>query len=183
MVNRFFSRMSQLIRADAHGMLDRLEERSLLLKQNLREAEIEVDRKRAELEGVKEEEAELVEEHERLLVEMKALDDDIELALGQQKDDLARFAVRQLLPKRELARQVERRCRDCRERRDRLCETVGTQSQQLDALRGRVRVQLNAARLAQERHVPRGCDLGAAEEEVDLELLRRRNAPASGEGG
>jgi phage shock protein A len=48
---RILDRMGLMIRADAHGVMDQLEERSLLLKQHLREAELELDRKRARLEA------------------------------------------------------------------------------------------------------------------------------------
>lgn len=181
MANHFFARMTRLIRADAHGVLDHLEERNLLLKQHLREAEIEIDRKRAALETTKEEEAELAEATERLLIEIKELDDDIELALSQEKDELARFAVRRLLPRRELARQLERRQHDCREQCDRLSQALAKQSHQLEELRGRVRVQLNAARLAQDRRVPFDHDEGSADEEVEFELLRRRQLRTAGE--
>jgi phage shock protein A len=174
MATHFFSRMTRLIRADAHGVLDQLEERSLLLKQHLREAEIEVDRKRAALDTTREEEAELGEERGRLLAEIDEIDEDVELALAEQKDELARFAVRRLLPRRELSRQLERRLHDCREQRERLAETLALQTRQLEELRGRVRVQVNAARIAHERRVPLDPEDGAPDEAVELELLRRQ---------
>ena len=48
---RFLDRMTTLVKADAHGVIDHLEEKSLLLKQHLREAELELDRKRARCGG------------------------------------------------------------------------------------------------------------------------------------
>ena len=45
----FVQRLNRLVRADAHGLLESLEDRSLLLKQHLREAELELQRKRARL--------------------------------------------------------------------------------------------------------------------------------------
>lgn len=182
MANHLLSRMTRLIRADAHGVLDHLEERSLVLKQHLREAEIEVDRKRAAIETLAEEETELADEAARLQCEIETIDDDVELAMREEKDDLARFAVRRLLPMRELAQQLERRREECSERRRRLAEALGRQSRQLEELRGRVRVQLNAARIAHERHAPLDRDGGAVEEEVELELLRRRQVQTAGEG-
>ena len=44
-----FERIGTMLRADAHGVMDQLEERSLVLRQHLREAEIEVAHKRAKL--------------------------------------------------------------------------------------------------------------------------------------
>ena len=41
MAMKFFDRLTTLIKADAHGVVDALEERSLLLRQHVREAELE----------------------------------------------------------------------------------------------------------------------------------------------
>ena len=51
MTIRLRDRITTLLKADAHGLVESLEERSLLLKQYLREAEIELNRKRARLEA------------------------------------------------------------------------------------------------------------------------------------
>ena len=49
MALRLLDRIGTLLKADAHGVVESLEERSLLLKQYLREAELELNRKRARL--------------------------------------------------------------------------------------------------------------------------------------
>src|SRR5258705_9374141 len=100
MVLRLFDRIGTLLRADAHGIVESLEERSLLLKQYVREAELELNRKRARLEAVREEEKQLRDLLGRRTEEIRALDEDVALALGSGKDDLARFAIRRLLPRR-----------------------------------------------------------------------------------
>ncbi|MEN8182700.1 MAG: PspA/IM30 family protein [Myxococcota bacterium] len=170
---RLFERVASLVKADAHGMLDQLEERGLLLKQHLREAEIEIDHKRARLGALADEERRLMEEAEALATRVARLDDDVELALAGSHEELARFAVRRLLPgQRELG---ERRARmsELAEERQRLAEQLTGQEERFQALRVQVR-----ARLA--RTTPAPCWDGApeptdvAEEEVDLELLRRR---------
>ena len=63
---RFFDRVSRLVKSDAHGIIDQLEERDLLLKQHLRDAEIEVADKRARAEGLEDEQRRLREEADRL---------------------------------------------------------------------------------------------------------------------
>ena len=54
-----FDRITTLIKADAHGVVESLEERSLLLKQYVREAEIDLQRKRPRLESIRMEEQRL----------------------------------------------------------------------------------------------------------------------------
>ena len=100
MALKLFDRIATLAKADAHGVIESLEERSLLLKQHLREAEIELNRKRARLETVREEEKRLGEAIQRRDEEIRSLDEDIALARAGGKDELARFAIRRLLPRR-----------------------------------------------------------------------------------
>ena len=183
---RLFDRIAILLKADAHGVIESLEERSLLLKQHLREAEIELDRKRARLEAVREEEKRLGEALGRHEDEIRALDEDVALALAGDKDDLARFAIRRLLPRRreavELRAQIEERAAEGRALAERLAE----QEQQLESLRVRVR-----AELARASEVPSPSawmpEPAVADEEVELELMRRKGARheagGSGEGG
>ena len=176
---RLFDRVSSLLKADAHGMLDQLEERGLLLKQHLREAEIELDHKRARLGALADEERRLAEEADTLATRVARLDEDVELALSGSHDELARFAVRRLLPgRRELA---ERRARltELAAERERLADLLVGQEERFQALRVQVR-----ARLARATPAP-SWDTGpeppeVPEEEVDLELLRREGRRAQG---
>src|SRR5262245_41741786 len=100
---RLIDRMPTMLKADAHGVVAAPEDRSLLLKQYVREAELEVDRKRVALEALRDEEKRLRESLARAEEESRLLDEDVTLALAGGKDDLARFAIRRLLPRRKEA--------------------------------------------------------------------------------
>ncbi len=178
---RLWDRMSFQLRADAHGVMDRLEERSLLLKQHLREAELELDRKRARQEALDEEDRRLAEQIEREEVAVARLDQDVELALAGAKDELARFAVRRLLPrKRALAALRDRRDEVGRDRARRV-EQLALQEEQLRELRERVRARIAAEE--EQWSSPWANESAVAEEDVELELLRRRRDGAGGEAG
>jgi len=171
---RLFERMSLQLRADAHGVMDRLEERSLLLRQHLREAELELDRKRARLEALDDEQRRLAEQIEREERQVARLDDDVELALRGDKTDLARFAVRRLLPRRRALVALRERREELGRERERRAAQLETQEEQLRELRERVRARLAAN---EERwSSPWPCEEGVPDEEVELELLRRRGA-------
>jgi phage shock protein A len=176
---RFLDRLTLLIRADAHGVLEQLEERSLLAKQHLREAELELTRKRARAEALEEESRRLTDEAERLDREIASLDEDVELALAGDKDELARFSVRRLLPKRRAVAELRERVALIDEQRRQLLTRLEGQELELEELRRRVRARL-AAEHADETGRLRETELPAADEEVELELLRRRAAPAGG---
>lgn len=175
---RFLDRMGMLLKADAHGVMDQLEERSLLIKQSLREAEIELDRKRAQAETMDEEARNVSDALRAGRGEIASLDNDVELALAEGNEELARFAVRRLLPRRQAVAALEMRLAELEETRARLREILEQQESQLAELKSRAR-----ARIAEERQGEQHpCwDEGAvADEEIELELLRRRTGAERG---
>jgi phage shock protein A len=175
MALKLFDRIARLLAADAHGVVESLEERSLLLKQYLREAELEVNRKRARLEAVRDEEKRLREAAARHEEEIRALDQDVSLALAGGKEDLARFAIRRLLPRRAELKAIAARIAERAEESRTLAERVEMQQTRLDALRTRVRAEL--ARDAAGTESSAWCrEETVADEEVELELMRRRDA-------
>lgn len=174
---RFWERMTLLVKADAHGVVDQLEEHSLLMKQHLREAELELGRKRARVEALEEEERRVRAGAERLRAEASALDDDVRLALEGGKEELARFAVRRLLPRQRAAQAAQERAAELAAARERLRQVLSCQEEAFDELRGRVRARLAA--VAREEVSPAdGAEAAVADEEVELELLRRRGRDA-----
>jgi len=177
---RLWGRIATLVKADAHGMVESLEDRSLLLKQCLREAEIDLSRKRAELEALADEEKRLREIETRREEEARALDEDVRLALAGGKDELARFAIRRLLPRRSEAKAASARLAELAVRSQSLAERLAEQERQFESLRTRIR-----AELAREPDLGPPCgwqgEPVVAEEEVELELLRRRRAAEGGE--
>jgi len=179
MAIKLFDRITTLLKADAHGVIESLEERSLLLKQYVREAEIELNQKCARLEAVREDEKRLREQLTRQEDEVRSLDEDIALALAGGKDDLARFAIRRLIPRRNalaaLRAQIEQRHAE----EQALADRVAAQQAQFDSLRARVRAELARTRdVSPPAMWP--CDAGVADEEVEIELMRRRQS-AGGE--
>ena len=191
---KFLDRALRLVRADAHGVMDQLEERSLLLKQHLREAEVEITRKRVRLEALEDEEREVAQEATRLERQHALLDEDVELALAGDKQNLARFAVKRLLPVRDALRSLQERGDEIRRERARLAERLTLQQEQFEQLRQEVASRLasarreKAAREASDGASPAcGADAvldghggRAADEEVELELLRRRGLATAG---
>jgi phage shock protein A len=166
--------MARLVRADAHGVIEALEERSLLLKQHLREAELELIQKRARLDGLNAEDERLTTALERRTGEIAALDEDVALALGGAKEELARFAIRRLLPKRRELEALGTARAQVREARTRLAVKLEAQERELEELRERVHARLSEARSPEAAP---GAP-GVTDEEVELELLRRRGTMA-----
>jgi phage shock protein A len=180
---RVFERIGRIVRADAHGMMDHLEERSLSLKQHLREAEFEVAQKRGKLEAIDEERRRHAEDGRRLEARVAALDEDVELALGGDDPELARFAVRRLLPKREALKALFARVAQLDEHRNRLMAQLEGQEAQLAELRPRIKAALALPDPEPARRpIEFVGDAPVSDEEIDLELLRRRDVESIREG-
>jgi len=177
MALKLFDRIATLLKADAHELVESLEERTLLLKQYLREAELSLDQKRARLEALREEEQRLGDAIARQEAEIRALDEDVGLALGGGKEDLARFALKRLIPRQKALAAVRAQRAEQAAEAATLGERIDEQQVQLDALRTRVRAEL--AREGTGGSVCFG-EPPVADEEVELELMRRR---AAAEGG
>jgi phage shock protein A len=176
---RLWNRLARVVTSDVHGVVDALEDRRLLLRQGLREAELALDRKRARLAALEAEARGLEEDERRLAREGAAADADVELALAEGRDDLARFAARRLLPLRDAARAAAERAQRLGQERERLAARIGEQDQELCALQARVKAEL--ARLPADEDEPAAPRAAAvSDEDVELELLRRRRPDAAG---
>ena len=176
---KFIDRLTLLVKADAHGVLEQLEERSLLAKQHLREAELELVHKRASALALEDEARRLAEEADRLERECTELDADVELALANDEQELARYSVRRLLPRQRAARELRGRIAEIGERRQRLGELLASQEREYEELQRQVRARLAAAREEEKGAAWCGPQV-AADEEVEIELLRRRTASEGG---
>jgi phage shock protein A len=171
---RWFDRFTTLVKADAHGVLEQLEERSLLAKQHLREAELELTRKRARDEALEEQLRRIADEEQRLESELRSLDEDVELALAGGKEELARFALRRLLPKRRSLAGLRQRAAELREARARLAAKLADQERAFEELERQVRARLAADAEPVQGEAPP--EAPPADEEIELELMRRARA-------
>jgi len=175
----FWERFRTTMRADAHGVIDALEDRALLLKQHLRDAELEVQHKRAQLQALEREHARLLKDRERIAKEQARYERDVELALSEQQDELARHALQRLLPLQQLDARVADRIAVLDDQQRELGAVLAEQQSGLSELQARV-----AAFLSEQAQRDAGSPDQAAAfaprpvepETVELELLRRKRA-------
>jgi phage shock protein A len=171
-----------LAKADAHGVLESLEDSSLVLKQCLREAEFELAQSRQRLEELGRWREQLEQARADLASRAQELDADIQLALGQGQEDLARFSIRRLLGARRRESALAEQLAGVREERERLATQVESQKGELAELKERVETHLTEQRsreqlaaVAPEDGAPTRVEneLAVHEQEVEIELLRR----------
>ncbi len=175
------TRLSTLARADAHGVVDALEDKALILRQQVREAAAELDRKRCRVDALIAEDKDLRAQAERIAERKAELEKDIELALAGGKDELARYAIKKLLPLRHGAAEIERRLAALDEERAGLEHQLAEQEAEFELLESRVKGFL-ARQDADAGGARVFTDLAVTDQDVELELLRRRAARSPEEG-
>lgn len=145
------------------------------MHQNLREAELALARKRAEMTLLREEAASLRAEHAQVSEVARSLDEDIAKAIQDGNDEWARRSIRRLLPHRETLRGLAARIDTVSGRLDRLSETVAAQEECFIELKSRLRAQLDANRraVAGSGSGPE-IRLPVLDSDVEVELLRRQ---------
>ena len=183
----FLDRLGTLVRADAHGLVDSLSDDRLLLRQHVREASEALAAKEARLAALEAEDKDLAALADRLESEAHALGRDTDLALAEEREDLARFTLQKMLGLRRRAVRVSERRRRLEEESQELAEDLDRQRLELDELKARARAFLEQKGLEGRDSGPLGdpwsthpamVEEKVADEEVDLELLRRQVALA-----
>ncbi len=184
---RLIDRITTLLKADAHGVVESIEDQRLLGKQLLRDARIALDEKRAELADLKNQQRRLEVESKRLLAVIARLDQEVTFAMDSREEDLARAAIRKLLPLREAHRRLSDRLVTLRDEEARSSARIDEQERELEVLKARLSAELS---LSQNERADEGFERQViTEDDVELELLRRRQVtktevdvnPAAGE--
>jgi len=171
----FWNRFRTTVRADAHGVIDALEDRALVLKQHLREAELELQRKRTALDALERERTRLLKDRVRAQAERLRLDRDVELALAEDKDELARHTLKRLLPLEQLALRIDDRLESIAHEQ----RALGNLLAQQEAALSELQVRVGAFLSEQSAVAGEGAAFGprpVEPETIELELLRRKRA-------
>jgi phage shock protein A len=185
------SRMMRLFKADVHGVMDQLEDKELLLKQYLREMEASLEDKAGRLnrigQAIRQTDSDLAQRE----AEVQKLGGDLDLALRKEKDDIARMLIRKRRSLDGSCDQLKHQIEALTQEKDHLSETLARQRLHYDGLKLKVTAFRQQARAAgyddaiafDDTIAPEGSPQpwGApTEEEIELELLQRKEALQEG---
>jgi phage shock protein A len=165
-----FNRIKTNVRADAHGVIDALEDRRLLLKQCVRDAEAELARKRAKLQLLEQDLCQLERDEKATATELAGFELDAETALRAGNDDLSRYALKAVLLRKARERKQRERREELMRAQAELTRTLAEQNERYEALKERVGAEL----AAESETGPCGHAEVVTDEQVELELLRRK---------
>ena len=179
------SRVIRLCKADLHGVMDQLEDKDLLLKQHLREMQTAMAGRQTRIDQLEDALRNGQRDRAMHVKQLQALEEDLDLAVVRGKDDIARMLIRKLIPMRKrvacMTHRLEEMTGQVDEERDRL----GVQRLAYDDIRQRVAAVRERARSADVMsamgpigvHSPQ---LVPSEEEIEWELMQRKEANGSG---
>jgi len=163
------NRMSRLITADVHAVLDRIEEPDVLLKHAIREMEEELARNEQRIRVLEHERGALADRHRKVQTLLVELGAELDVCFAAGNDELARKVLKRRLETERLERQmVERReavDKDLAASR----KTADEQREQLDVMRQKAELLTTSTP---------GDDWGKTEHvgeaEVEVAFLRER---------
>ncbi len=179
------SRMMRLFKADVHGVMDQLEDKGLLLKQYLREMEASLKDKEGRLnrieQAIRQAESDLAQREK----EVQKLENDLDLAVRKEKDDIARMLIRKRRSLQGSCEQLKHQIEALTQENSRLSETLARQRMQYDQLKVKVAAFRQQVRsegfddiIAEDG--PSQAWRAPTEEEIELELLQRKEAMQEG---
>lgn len=179
------SRMLRLCKADVHGVMDQLEDKGLLLKQALREMEASLKAKENRLAQISGHCRQIERDLSLRREEVRKLEKDLDLAVSKEKDDIARMLIRKRRVLQNSCDQLTRQMASLTEEQDTVAGILNRQRLQYDQMK------IKAAAFCRQAESRRYEDFAAesvpasgweapTEEEIELELLQRKEALAQG---
>ena len=171
------TRVSRLLRADLHAVLDRVEEPDVLLRQAVREMEESLDSERREAMHARAEQARLASRRGEVASLLDGLARELDLCFESDREDLARALVRRKLVAERAARALDERSEALARSLGELDARIVDHQCRLEAMREKA--DLFAATEARDEEPDYGdaaADTSVREADVEIALLREKQA-------
>lgn len=177
------TRMVRLCKSDLHGVMDQMEDRTLVLRQHLRELENALAQQSDRVAQLTRHLQKNRQDRQRYRSRCEGLDNDVQMSLAHGKEDIARQLIRKLQPLQQWCEELDQRGVDLETDLGQQTKRLEKQQLQYDRMRQRIEAH-STGHVARQQpltgqspgiHVPPPSD-----EEVELELLRRKEALKKG---
>ena len=173
------ARIVKIFKADIHGVMDRLEDRRLLLKQHLRDMEEVLQRQEARLRQMTADRNQKQKDLADYRQQYEVLNHDLTVALRKNKDDIARMLIRKMKPLENMSEELTRHLDALNEERIQFKNHLMQQRLRYEQLKYRTTEYLRRTQMQQwDKDVidPNSADVYEAltDEEIELELLKRK---------
>ena len=173
------ARIVNIFKADIHGVMDRLEDRRLLLKQHLRDMEEVLHHKEAKLRKMTADQNQRQKDLAGYRQQWEALDHDLMVALRKNKDDIARMLIGKMKPLENMCADLTRQLEASNEEMMQFRNDLQQHRLRYEQLKYRTAEYFHKIPIQQgEKDVIDPVSAGGCEaptdEEIELELLKRK---------
>ena len=173
------TRIARLFKADAHAILDSLEEPETILKQSVREMEAIIEQGEAQLKRLQQQGETLNRRQARLNRQHDEVEHQIDLCFAEKNDSLARSSIRKKLETEQLIEAVADQHRALGGRQAELRASLKAQKEQLQDILDRLdwlseEQQHDQANACADRSEPIGSRTAVSEEAVELAFLQEK---------
>jgi phage shock protein A len=168
--------------------MDQLEDKELLLKQYLRDMADSLEQKEAMLKRMNLSRSQAVRKRGKYNQEIEKLEQDLQLAIKRDKDSIARLLIKKLKPLTRLQADIKRNIEELDHEIAQFNDCIDQQRLQYEQLKLHATEYFHQA---QEKtwektfsdFMPRGISQELSEEEVEFELIQRKEALFDNQGG
>lgn len=168
------NRMSRLLTADIHAVLDRIEEPDALLRQAIRDMDDELARAEQHLKRLEHERDALIARRRRLDRSLADVDAQLDVCFDAGNDALARKLVRRRLEAERLGRHIAERLDAIEESAAAQRATIVEQRERLDVLRQKAELLTEGAEPAAAGICDEPDRYAVGDDEVEVAFLRER---------
>ena len=175
------TRVVKIFKADIHGVMDQLEDQGLLLKQHLREMEEALNLKEAKLNKMLASRNQMQKEYDKYKQQTEILEKDLAVSIHKNKDDIARMLIRKIIPLSSLRDELAGNMKALNEEISAYKDHLDQQRLQYEQLRHRSVEFFQKTQMQEWRNdlsdvVPNGKYGEVSDEEIELELIKRKEA-------
>ena len=166
------TRVSRLFQADLHAVLDRVEEPDILLKQAVREMEMELDRDAHHIKRLTHEQGQLKSRERDIDQSLLDMEEELDVCFSSDKNDLARTLIRRKLEAQRFKKHLSRKHQTLQETLVGLNKRFEENRLQLDGMRQKAEL------ISEERdsnHINdtwNVADISVRDEDVEVAFLR-----------
>ena len=173
-------RLIRLFKAGIHGVLDRLEDKDLLLRQYLRDMQAALGQKEMDLKKMRLFRQRAIDRCATYQLESQKLEQDLIVAIGKGKEDIARMLIAKHRPAVMLKEEIGHRISYLEAEISAFRESIEHQKLQYEALKHRIAEYFYHKKRKELRLSSASFSLledseSARTAEIDLELFRRNH--------
>lgn len=164
-------RVTRLLKADIHAVLDTVEEPQILLKQAIREMEDDVARDQQQLKLFQKDQQHLESKLKQTTQNLSSIESDLNICFESDNEQLARSAVKRKLASHRLQQTLIRKQKTTAMDINELNQRLSDKATRLEAMRQKQEI------LTEETYndsLPIVDEISISEDEVDIALLQEK---------